>query len=440
MKKQLFTLFASALLALPALSQNKTAAEANAKAFVNHLTTQQFTAAAAMFDEKVSEKVNDQALAQLWVSLQMQMGPFQKTTNLQVQEQARQHLVQQTCWFEKQNLDLKLVLDEQGKIAGIFFVPATQQKVAYELPEYADPAGFTEQELLIKSGNYELPATLTLPARKGKVPVVVLVHGSGPHDRDDSVGPNKPFKDLALGLAAQGIATLRYEKRTKKYASEVMEQYNTLTVQQEVLDDAVAAVRMLKSSKALPVADVYVLGHSLGGMLAPRLAAQLPEVKGVVLMAANARPLEDLVLEQMQYLLALQNNASEAQLLPIKQQVNTVKSSALTAETPSGQLPLGLPATYWLDLRPYKQTEVARKLKQRVLVLQGKRDYQVTTTDFKLWQEALKPKKNVEFKSYSKLNHLFLEGEGPGTPEEYNTPGHIPAYVIDYLAAWLKQK
>jgi hypothetical protein len=138
-----------------------------------------------------------------------------------------------------EHLTLELWADEAG-VPLLFQVAAQQLKVirqgaeslaesvfalpaAYQSPTYAVPAAFREQELIIgQGGEWPLPATLTMPAAgKGPFPAVVLVHGSGPNDRDETLGPNKPFRDLAWGLATQGIAVLRYEKRTREHAAKI---------------------------------------------------------------------------------------------------------------------------------------------------------------------------------------------------------------------------
>src|SRR5690606_37219939 len=104
-----------------------------------------------------------------------------------------------------------------------------------------DDAGFSEQELSIGEGDAALPATLALPAGEGPFPAVVLVHGSGPHDRNETVGPNRPFLDIARGLAAQGVAVLRYEKRSKAHP-EAYVAPGSLTIDCQTTDDALSAL------------------------------------------------------------------------------------------------------------------------------------------------------------------------------------------------------
>ena len=106
---------------------------------------------------------------------------------------------------------------------------------------------------------------------------------------------------------------------------------------------------------------------------------------------------------------------------------------------PGKDLPLGVPGAYWLSLRDYHPDLVAAKLSLPLLVLQGERDYQVTMADFALWKKNLAAKQNAVLKSYPKLNHLFMEGEGKSKPDEYMKAGHVAREVIDDIATWIKK-
>jgi fermentation-respiration switch protein FrsA (DUF1100 family) len=157
-------------------------------------------------------------------------------------------------------------------------------------------------------------------------------------------------------------------------------------------------------------------------------------------MAANTRPLEDVILDQVTYILSLQapSAAGRQELEKLKKQVAKVKDPRLAADTPAEELPLGLPAPYWLALRGYDPAVTAARLSAPLLVLQGERDYQVTMADFAGWQKALEGRPGVQLKSYPKLNHLFMEGEGKAKPAEYDRAGNVAAEVIDDVAAWIK--
>jgi len=276
------------------------------------------------------------------------------------------------------------------------------------------------------------------------LPGVVLVHGSGPIDRDETIGPNLPFRDLAWGLASQGIAVVRYDKRTLthrgKFTPDVL---SRLTVQEETIDDALLAAQLLRQTDKIDPQRVYVLGHSLGGMLAPRIGQQDPALAGLIMIAAANRPLEDLVLDQMNYILNLDgelDSQETAQLEALQTQAANAKNPDLPENTPPEDLPLGMPAAYMRDLQGYAPSRTAKSLEMPLLILQGGRDYQVSPTlDFESLKTALAGKTNAAFKLYPELNHIFIAGEGPSTPNEYNIAGHVSPQVIADIAAWIKQ-
>src|SRR5205085_5456531 len=174
--------------------------------------------------------------------------------------------------------------------------PAKDAAADYKAPSYVNPESFTEKQVKVGKGEWELPATLTIPKGDGPFPALVLVHGSGPHDRDETIGPNKPFRDLAEGLASRGVAVLRYDKRS------LVSPLGIRTVNEEVVEDAKAAIELLSAEPRIDRRRIIVLGHSLGGTLAPRIAAEDPRTAGIVILAGAARPFEDLLVEQLRYL------------------------------------------------------------------------------------------------------------------------------------------
>ena len=256
------------------------------------------------------------------------------------------------------------------------------------------------------TGDIRLPATILLPDNCNDVPIVVMVHGSGALDRDEAIYANKAFRDIAEGLAAKGIATLRNDKRTFVYRQPVS------TMDDETILDALAAIRLAHRYSN----RVYLLGHSLGAMLAPLIAERAADsLEGVIMMAAPARDLETVVREQFDYLLP-----SGASPVYKEQQIE-----ALRQRSPHYLLPQG-------------QTAAAQRLSLPMLILQGERDYQVSMQDFQLWQQLLEEKNNVVFHSYPHLNHPFMPGEGKSTPMEYQIENHVAAYVIDDIAKFIQ--
>lgn len=433
---------APAATAVPIPTQEITSAdlEQNALRFVEQLAAGDFAAAASGFDQTMLQVMPAAKLEQAWNQVLAQAGPFQQTSGTRREEQAGYQIIYVTAQFQNMPIDIKVVYDAAGDIAGLFFQPAAS---TYRAPDYADPSQFTEVEVVVGSGDWALPGTLTLPAGKGPFPAVVLVHGSGPNDRDETLYSNKPFQDIAWGLASRGIAVLRYDKRTYAhkalFTSEVMQSF---TINEETVDDALLAVEVLRAYPTVDPQRIYVLGHSQGGMMLPRIGSRDANLAGLISLAGPTRPLEDITLEQMKYLYALDgelSDADKANLAALEKQVALVKSPDLSADTPAAGLLFSASATYWLDLRDYSPADVAAALSIPMLILQGGRDYQVTEADFQGWQGALSGRSNVDFKFYPALNHLFISGQGPSTPQEYQLTGHVDQQVIEDIAEWIIQ-
>ena len=258
-------------------------------------------------------------LGATWDAVLAQAGPLRAVAGARHERAGTFDVVYVTCQFERLTLDVKLAFDARRHIAGMFFVPSTAAPAAaaaptWTPPAYAAPAAFHERQVTVGSAPWELPGTLTLPNGAARCPVVILVHGSGPEDQDETIGPNKPFKDLAWGLASRGVAVLRYTKRTAQYAAQLKLPDGTFTVREETVDDARPAVALAARQPEIDGRRIFVLGHSLGGTLAPRIAAnivntangpQAPRVAGIVLMGGGTRTLQRTIVEQLEHIASL---------------------------------------------------------------------------------------------------------------------------------------
>jgi dienelactone hydrolase len=413
-----------------------------ARALVRALAKEDFTAAAKDFDEGMKKALPGDTLEKIWRKVTDTVGAFREEKGTRTDKIQQFDVVYVSCQFEKQDLDVRIVFNADRQVSGLQFVPP-RPKVPPKTPPYARPDAYRERDVTVESGEWKLPGTLTMPRGSGPFPGVVLVHGSGPNDRDEAIGPNKPFRDLAWGLAAKGIAVLRYDKRTRVYGAQLAKAKDTLTLKEETVDDALAAAALLRKQPGVAAKKVFVLGHSLGAVAGPQIGARDPELAGLILMAGCTRPLEDVIVEQIGYINSLEGPSEEARrkLEKLKKQAARVKDPQLTAATPASDLPLGIPAAYWLALRGYNPAAAAAKLSQPLLILQGGRDYQVTMADFEGWRSALRDRPNARCKAYANLNHLFMAGVGKAKPAEYmDTANNVAAEVIDDIAAWIRER
>jgi dienelactone hydrolase len=422
-------------------------AEALGRSVVLELAAGEFEKVSARFDDRLKSLLPEPALRATWQRLLQRCGPFVALEGARSEQRGGQRVVFVTTRFARAELETRVVLDRAGSVSGLVIRPLGPN-TDYEAPSYADPSRFSERDVRVPdplkacaSGGCGLPGTLAVPAGTGPFPALVLVHGSGPQDRDATLGTCRPFKDLAWGLASRGIVVLRYEKRTyflegRMSAAEI----ENLTLEQETVHDAVGAVQLLSGTLEVDRRRIFVLGHSQGGTALPRIARAQSSIAGFVSLAGSVRPLEDVVLEQVRYLAALdgrEDDDERAAILRLETQVERVKALKPGVAVEASALPLGIPAKYWLDLALHAPLQEVAGETRPFLILQGERDYQVTLADFELWREALSSNSRARFKSYPKLNHAFIAGDRPSAPSEYMVAGHVAEEVVRDIAEFL---
>jgi dienelactone hydrolase len=331
---------------------------------------------------------------------------------------------------------------EAGQLAGLQLAPlsAAEPIAPWQAPAYADPGCFDEHEVELGAGPLAVPGTLSVPRQPAPAPAVVLLAGSGALDRDETIGRNKPLKDVAWGLASRGLAVLRFDKVTFTHARELKDA-REFTLNDEYMPHALAAVETLREHPGVDAARVYLLGHSLGATVAPRIAAVAPSVAGLILLAGGAQPLHWVIVRQFRHLASLrpEAQAASAQLIEaLSEKARRVDSPDLSPSTPADELPLGAPASYWLDLRDYDAPALAASLGKPMLILQGARDYQATVADdLARWRAALDGRAGVTIRVYPALNHVFAAGSGPSSPAEYEPAQHVDPVVISDIVTWV---
>jgi len=419
-----------AALCLLALAPAQLQAATDAAAFAAALLARDGAAVRAQGTPEMAAALTDAAIGQLVFGVTAQVGaePVVDPAWLQREADGYAHW-RVPVRGGKSTLDFEVVIDGQGRVAGLWLRP--------HVPTAAAPEPGAPRELPIEVGpaGSALPGLLALPEGAGPFPVVVLVHGSGPQDRDENVMGNRPFRDLAHGLAARGVATVRYDKRTYALPASLAPLGEAMTVQQETIDDAVAAVALARTRPELDPKRVHVLGHSLGGTVGPRIAEQA-KADGLIVVAGMARPVVDVVLEQVRHIA----NADSA--LSLDEAINIERlegQAARVRAAPDSASFIGLSPAYLADLAAPAAPAAAAALAIPVLVLQGGRDYQVTLADFALWEAALRSKPTACLKVYPKLDHLLRAGEGVSSPDQYAVPGRVDEELIADVARFVSK-
>jgi dienelactone hydrolase len=340
---------------------------------------------------------------------------------------------------------VRIVVDGRGLISHLHLGPAGGPPPAplptptRSLPTASTTPSARIRQIPIGVGSPPLKGTLTLPASNGRFAAVVLVSGSGQNDQDETVGPNKPFRDIARRLAARGIASVRYDKRTRDYPRS---SNPITTATKEYVPDALAAIHLLQHLPAVDTRRIFVLGHSQGGTYAPLIAKHLPSVAGVILLAAGAEPMGATLLRQLRYEATLPGTIgakAKAALPYLRRQIAEIDNPAkLARERPGTVLFNGIHPAYYLSMLRYDEIATARSIPQPLLLLQGDRDYHVTVKDdLDAWLKGLHGRRGVTVVRFPKANHLFLDGTGRPNPLEYNRPAHVDPKLIGTITAWI---
>lgn len=436
MKKTLSVLFFLLIIGKTTFSQGFFTYIDLSTRFFETLNEGKFADAQAFFDASAQEKVTPQTLENMWKQITAQLGAYESINGAQNKSQNDLQSVVLDCKFKRDSQPFQFIFNKENKMVGFFIVPKMNVP-QYKPAAYTDTTSFKESFITIKSGEFDLPGMLTLPKKGEKFPLVIFVHGSGPSDMDETVGQNKPFKDLAAGFAGKGIASIRYVKRTMLYPQSFNDKAYTL--KEEVTDDLEQVITYAQSLPEIDQSKIYIFGHSLGGMIAPKVAAKNPALKGIIIAAAPARTFNTVFTEQLEYLKSKSQDTSAASKKAFEDAIKESKqASALKPNTlKPDSLINGLPVSYLLDINSLNQVATAKKLNTRIMVIQGGNDYQSTTADYQLWNTALKNKKNVTLKLYPMLNHLFSFVNEKGTGMQYQQPGNVDEVVVNDVSDWI---
>ncbi len=448
MMKRLWTIWLClALVLAPGGSLGETAEAYDVQEFVTKLSQgEDLEALYAQLDATMQSALSQEDFGSLWGQLTVVSGDFLGFDGATESNALGEYLVM-TQRLDMSGMDLlcTLSLDGEGKIAGLQFTPAPAPA-----EDTAPEAGVTEEAVTVGEAPWELPGLLTLPqAAEGPLPAVVLVQGSGPSDRNESVGAVKPFYDLAQALALQGIAVIRYDKRTYVYGEEIAAsaEYASFTAEEEVIQDAIAAGRLLAEDPRVDPERIYLLGHSLGAMLAPRIVQESGDLFAGMMLAcgSNASLVEIMIRQNQDAINALPQgearSAAQAQLA-----VETAKAEALTsmtAEEAQAETLFGQPAFYFWEMAQHPTAaQLLQALEKPVLLINGDRDFQVNAQEGREgWEAALDLSAPWVSCLWADVNHLLMRPDAAegvaGTTAEYMIPCAVEAEITDAIGAFI---
>ena len=301
------------------------------------------------------------------------------------------------------------------------------------------------EKIVIGAGSeYPLNGALTLPEDLSRaVPAVVMVHGSGPSNMDEKVLKLTPFRDLAEGLAKHGIASLRYDKRTFSYARKLAK--TNITVREETIDDALLAIELLKQDPRIDHSRVFLLGHSMGAMLAPRIDAEGGNVKGLILMAGTPYRLEEVVLRQLKQAGGSRSPIKWVTGLEYRYFSRKLSGLYQMSDEEAGKKKFAgnLTLYYFKEMGRKTAADYLLESRKPALILQGGRDFQVLAEDdYRKFRELLSGRDSTVFRLYPEYNHLFVPAIGDNilkASREYGVERHIGEDVIGDIADFIRE-
>ena len=419
------------------LSSEEQQAMEKAKIHAQMLTDGDFAGVLQDSTADLQSKITVEQLSEAWQRTVAGLGDFSEIKGTGVESKKGMIVTETTLVFNdskiagaQNGLLLTLSYDAEGKIGGLWIKPVALNK------ELVLEDNEVYQETSFAVGEYGLTGILAIPKAADNPPIVIMVQGSGSTDYDETVGVNKPFKQLADALAKKGIMTIRYNKRFYQNNELVNEQN---TIKEEFLDDVYWLIDYAEDNFE---GNIYILGHSLGAMAAPKIAAEKPAVDGIICLAGTPRGLEEVIYDQNMRVIAEGSYTDEQKAEMTVLAENGLKE-VQALKVNNGSAPLGIPAAYWLSLRGLKTAENAAALEIPILIMQGGKDFQVSAeVDYQAWQKVLAEKDNVTYKLYDDLNHLFMPSVLGGKLDisEYDTPGKIPDTVGMDIVNWLKNE
>jgi len=418
-----------------------------AEAFVSAMATADFDGALGMFDEAMTEALNAEDLQVIWESLLVEVGAFFYIYEIENEVEQEIFACFVTSHHENSGLTLRVAFSADGLIAGF----SVDGFPALEAAEIIETSRFTEYPIVIGEGtDWPLDGMLSMPDDWAvPVPAVVIVAGSGPNDMDGAAALYI-YRQIAEHLAENGIASIRHDKRTLTHGASLPQGF---TIREEAIYDAILAAEMLRADPRIDENRVFIIGHSLGGAIAPRIHAMDGNFAGLILMAGTPRDLfGELMFEQLTTAITeavemgVIDEAEAAVQFGALQEMEELFASVVymtEEEAKTTPLPMGgFSANYQRDLLLHPFSDFIEDIAVPILVMQGGRDFQVLAdVDFVILQEMLAGRDNVTFKLYDDLNHSFVISTATNFTEHgvdmQTNLGRVDRQVLQDIVEWI---
>ncbi|MCL2574790.1 MAG: lysophospholipase [Defluviitaleaceae bacterium] len=295
-------------------------------------------------------------------------------------------------------------------------------------------------EYSITIGSYKLYGRLIVPQNTENPPVVIFIHGSGQWNYNSAFGGMAMFYDMAHGLAEHGIASIRFNKRHYQHSPLPSD----ITIFGETIDDVYYAIDFALAHEGL--SEIFLVGFSNGGIVAPHIAYARPEVAGIISLAGSPRGFFEIVVSQSDFLRA--TGVASGLVIPsfisiegLLRQIMALDEAAMpdTFETFNNiAIHFGFPISFLRSMDSLSIADIIDYVQIPFLILQGEEDLQIyTDQDFVAWQELLHDREGITLILYEGLNHFFA----PHVPElgfsQSRARAWVDKQVIEDMAKWV---
>lgn len=390
------------------------------------------------YDLQIRRYMPERAFESFLVDLEFLTGDFIALGSYRSFEEPELEMKTHVLHLCMENMDLDMYLMHKNKeddweIMALEFVPAEKETATSNSANQLSN-GYTETVVTVGTEAYPLEGYLVMPesaTADATVPACVFVHDFGAYDRDLTLGNTTMFKDLAEEFAKMGIASIRYDKRSYTYPEAQLD-----TVWEEVVEDALSAVELLKENPLIDQQRIVVFGIGLGSVAAPRIAAQAEgDVTALIMIGAEPSSLLDNEFGRSSaYLSTLSEEDSDNERYIIRNfgSYNDERVREMTI--------LGKNAYYYREAEDYPQIRTLQKLNIPVFIAQGEFDPVVTENDGRrAYQKQLGSSGDIELETFRGQNHLLMNDlttDANGEPQ-YQVATHVDTFTARKMAEWI---